>query len=149
VNPITSFLENKSRTSVQFIKYGIAGAIATGIHFLIFAFLNETVLPADIHQNGSQRGWNFFWSFSIAFFLANIFGYFANRRWVFQAGRHSRFVEVGLFYVIAAIAFILGTPLGAWLVANFPLNEYLVYLIAALASVLVNFLGRKLIVFRH
>ena len=149
MNPPKRFLEEKSRTSVQFIKYGIAGLIATGIHFLIFAILNETIFPADISQSGGRRGWNFFGSFSVAFFLANIFGYLANRHWVFQPGRHSRLVEIALFYVIAIVAYVLGAPLGAWLVATFPINEYLVYLVAALASILVNFLGRKLLVFKR
>ena len=146
---INKFIENKSQTSVQFIKYAMAGAVATGVHFAIFTLLNETVLPADIGQEGAQRGWNFFWSFSIAFLLANVVGYMLNRRWVFQPGRHGRLVEISLFYLLAVTAFLIGTPLGAYLLARFPLNEYLVYLMVALSSVLVNFLGRKFLVFKH
>lgn len=127
----------------------MAGAVATGVHFAIFTLLNETVLPADISQERIQRGWNFFWSFSLAFLLANIVAYMVNRRWVFQSGRHSRVVEISLFYLMAITAFLLGTPLGAYLVAKFPLNEYLVYLMVAITSVLVNFLGRKFVVFKH
>jgi len=146
---INKFIENKSQTSVQFIKYAMAGGLATAIHLAIFTLLNETVLPADIGQEGAQRGWNFFWSFSLAFLLANIVAYIVNRRWVFQSGRHSRLVEVSLFYLLATTAFLLGTPLGAYLVAKFPLNEYLVYLMVAITSVLVNFLGRKFVVFKY
>jgi len=149
MNPLAKFLENKSQTWAQFIKYAVVGVAATGMHFLIFSLLNETVLPADVDQSGSRRGWNFFLSFSIAFLLANVVGYWANRRWVFQSGRHGRWVEIGLFYVVAFLAFGLGTPLGAYLVAKFPINEYAVYVIAVLTSVMVNFLGRKLLVFRH
>jgi putative flippase GtrA len=127
----------------------MAGGLATAIHLAIFTWLNETVLPADVDQLGAQRGWNFFWSFSIAFLLANVVGYMLNRRWVFQPGRHSRLVEIGLFYLLAITAFLLGTPLGAYLVARYPLNEYLVYLLVMLSSVLVNFLGRKFVVFKH
>ena len=149
MNPLSRFIENKSHISVQFIKYGMAGAVATGAHFVIFTILNETILPANINQESAQRGWNFFWSFSIAFLLANVVAYTVNRRWVFQSGRHSKLVEFGLFYLIAITAYLLGTPLGAYLVAKYPLNEYVVYLMVAITSVLVNFLGRKFIVFKH
>lgn len=142
-------MENKSQTSVQFAKYAMAGAIGTATHFAIFTLLNETVLPANISQEGAERGWNFFWAFTIAFFLANIVAYVINRRWVFQPGRHGRLVEIGLFYFLALTAFLLGTPLGAYLVAKFPLNEYFVYVLVTISSALVNFLGRKFLVFKH
>jgi putative flippase GtrA len=145
---ISRLIENRPPTFTQFIKYGIVGAVATGAHFVMFVILNETLLPADVGQIGSRRGWNFFWSFSIAFFIANIVGYVLNRHWVFQPGRHPRLVEFGLFYVVAISAYFLGTPLGAYLVSKYPLNEYIVYVIVAIASVLVNFLGRKFFVFQ-
>ena len=100
-------------------------------------------------HTSSVRGWNFFIAFSIAFFLANVFGYLVNRRWVFQPGRYGRWTEASLFYGLALIGYFLGTPLGAWLVARFPVNEYLVYVVVVLASVLTNFLGRKFLVFRR
>jgi putative flippase GtrA len=149
LNPIIRFIENKSHTPVQFIKYGLAGAVATGVHFVIFTTLNETILPANKGVESAERGWNFFWSFSIAFLLATTVAYLANRRWVFQPGRHGRLMEISLFYLLGITAFLLGTPLGAYLVARFPVNEYLVYLMVAISSVLVNFLGRKFLVFKH
>jgi putative flippase GtrA len=149
VNTLTKFLHNKSHVPTQFVKYGIAGVIGAATQFLVFALLNESLFPADLGRDGSERGWNFFWSFSVAFFLANFVAYFLNRRWVFQAGRHNRWVELGLFFGISGIAYLLGTPLGSFLVARFPLNEYFVFLLAIFASILVNFLGRKLVVFLH
>jgi len=149
LNPLQRFAENKSQTSIQFVKYAMAGGFATAIHLVIFTVLNETVLPAGVGLEGAQRGWNFFWSFSIAFLLANIVAYLVNRRWVFQSGRHSRLVEISLFYALAITAFLLGTPLGAYLVAKYPINEYFVYLMLAVTSALVNFLGRKFVVFKH
>ena len=149
MNRAQRFFENKSQLSVQFIKYAMAGVVGTGIHFLIFSALNETLLPADRSQEGIQRGWNFFWSFTIAFTLANIVAYLLNRRWVFQPGRHSQMKELSLFSLFAVAAYLLGTPLGAYLVAKYPLNEYFVYLMVAVSSILVNFLGRKFVVFKH
>lgn len=141
--------ENKSQISIQFIKYALAGAIATAVHFLIFSTLNETLLPADSSQQGIQRGRNFFWSFTIAFLLANVVAYLLNRRYVFQAGRYSQMKEMSLFYLVAVSAYLLGTSSGTYLVATYPLNEYFVYLTVAFSSALLNFLGRKFIVFQH
>jgi len=149
LSAIQKFIENKSRISVQFVKYVMAGATGTAVHFAIFALLNETVLPADISLKDSQRGWNFFWSFSIAFLLANMVGYALNRRWVFQPGRHGRLLEIGLFYTLATFAFVIGTPFGAYVLGKFPLNEYFVYVLVTITSVFVNFLGRKFLVFKH
>lgn len=146
---LTKFLNEKSHVPIQFVKYGMAGTIAAATHVLIFASLNESFFPADLARDGLERGWNFFWSFSIAFFVANFVAYFFNRRWVFQSGRHTRWVELGLFFAVSTLAYLLGTPLGSYLVARFPFNEYLVFCVAILASVLVNFLGRKWIVFLH
>ena len=149
VRALTKFLNEKSHVPTQFVKYGMAGTIAVATHFLIFTLLNESIFPADLGRDGSERGWNFFWSFTIAFFIANFVAYYFNRRWVFQSGRHTRWVELGLFFAVSTLAYLLGTPLGSFLVARFPFNEYLVYFVVILASVLVNFVGRKLIVFLH
>lgn len=84
MSPLNAFLNNKSHISVQFIKYDLAGALASGTCILMFAVLNETVLPVDIHQSGAQRGWNFFISNMIAFLLGTLVAYLSNRAWVFQ-----------------------------------------------------------------
>jgi putative flippase GtrA len=149
MNPIVKFVQNKTHVTVQFIKYGLAGVVATGVHVVVFTILNETVLPAGLSEENAERGWNFFWSFSIAFIVASGVAYDLNRRWVFQSGRHTRLVELALFFSFATIAYLLGTPLGAFLVSKYPLNEYVVYFLVLTASVLVNFLGRKLVVFQH
>ncbi|MFC1740308.1 GtrA family protein [Pseudomonadota bacterium] len=143
------FIENKTSTPIQFLKYGLAGGLAAVTHILTFAVLNETVLPADMAQSADTRGWNFFASNTVAFLLANFVAYAANRAWVFQPGRHTRWKEVFYFYMIAAVAFVAGTPLGAFIVARTSTNEYFVFGLVLVMSVMVNFLGRKYWVFRH
>ena len=144
-----AFLANKSRVSVQFVKYGVAGAFATGTYLVTFSLLNETVLPAGAEQLGSARGWNFFLSNAIAFLLANVVGYLANRAWVFQPGRHRQGREFLLFCLVSAVAFFMGTPLGSLIVASLAINEYFVLLPMVALSIMVNFLGRKYLVFLH
>lgn len=140
-------LDYNAHPVLQFIKYGFVGGMATLIHAMLFTILNETFLPADLGQLAEQRGWNFFWSNTIAFCCANLVGYFANRKWVFRPGRHGRWKEFFLFYVVSILAFLLGTPLGGYLVATFTINEYFMYCIVVTISVFVNYFGRKYWIF--
>lgn len=149
MNIFRKFIENKTNTPIQFLKYGLAGGLAAATHVLTFTALNETVLPANTGQLGAERGWNFFWSNSAAFILANLVAYLANRAWVFQPGRHSRLMEITYFYLVSAVAFLAGTPLGSMIVARFAISEYFVFAAVLLMSVMVNFLGRKYWVFLH
>ena len=149
MSKIRNFIDNKSHTPIQFLKYSLAGAIAAGTYLACFAILNETVLPADVNQPGSARGWNFLFSNAVAFSAATIVAYVINQAWVFQPGRHSRLKEFTLFYLIAAVAFLAGTPLGSVVVAYFSVNEYAVFVLVVGFSAMVNFLGRKYWVFLH
>ena len=144
-----NIIHNKTHTPIQFLKYSLAGAIAAGTYLACFAILNETVLPADVSTQGAQRGWNFLFSNTVAFSVATIVAYVINQAWVFQPGRHSRLKEFTLFYLIAAVAFLAGTPLGSVVVAYFSVNEYAVFVLVVGFSAMVNFLGRKYWVFLH
>jgi len=146
---IRNFIKNKNHVPIQFLKYGLAGGLAATTHILTFTLLNETLLPADQGVLGTERGWNFFLSNTIAFMLANLVAYAANRAWVFQPGRHSRLKEVLYFYLISGVAFVAGTPLGSLIVARVAISEYFVFLLVLVMSVMVNFLGRKYWVFLH
>lgn len=149
MNKIRTFLQNKTSVSLQFFKYCMAGGFATATHLLAFTGLNETILPADVGQIGSLRGWNFLGSNMIAFMLANLVAYLANRTWVFQSGRHGRLAEILKFYLVSAVAFVAGTPLGSIIVARFAINEYYVFILVLVLSIMVNFFGRKYWVFLH
>lgn len=149
MNTLKKLANNKSHTPLQFLKYSLAGMVASASFLLCFTLLNETVLPADTSLPGSTRGWNFLFSNAVAFTVATIVAYWVNQAWVFQSGRHGRLKEFTLFYLIAAIAFLLGTPLGAVIVANFSVSEYFVFVLVVVISAMVNFLGRKYWVFLH
>jgi len=148
-NLFENIIHNKPHTPLQFLQYSLAEVIASGTYLACFAILNETVLPADISQPGASRGWNFLFSSSLAFSVATTVAYIINQAWVFQPGRHGRVKEFTLFYLIAAVAFLAGTPLGSVVVAYFSVNEYAVFILVVGFSAMVNFLGRKYWVFLH
>jgi putative flippase GtrA len=134
--------------SWQFFRYLVVGVAGTLIYAAVFALLNETLLSADSALSEFTRGRNFLLSNSAAFLISSIFVYLKNRNWVFEGGKHSRQSEILLFYGVALVAYLIGTPAGTWLVTKYEWNEYFALLVTVGASVLVNFAGRKLLVFK-
>jgi len=134
--------------SWQFFRYLVVGVAGTAIYAAIFALLNETVFSADDALNEYTRGRNYIFSNSAAFLFSSIFVYMKNKSWVFEGGNRSRHGEIMLFYGVALLAYLIGTPAGTWLIAKHGWNEYFALVVTVGASVLVNFVGRKLLVFR-
>ena len=133
--------------SWQFFRYLVVGVAGTLIYAAVFWLLNETVLSADKSLSEFERGRNYVLSNSVAFVFSSIFVYLKNRSWVFSAGPHTRTKEISLFYLVAFVAYLIGTPTGTWLIAQWGWNEYYALIVTVAASVLVNFIGRKLLVF--
>lgn len=135
------------KLSVQFLKYALIGLAGTFIYAAVFSILNETILMADESLASRERSLNYFLSNTVAFLCSSIFVYLFNRNWVFIADRHTRLKEITLFYAVAFVAYIIGTPTGAYLISNYSWNEYYALGITIVASVMVNFIGRKMFVF--
>lgn len=135
------------KLSYQFLKYVVVGLAGTFIYAVVFSLLNETILMADESLVPRERSLNYLLSNSVAFLCSSIFVYIFNRNWVFIADKHSRFKEIILFYSVAFVAYLIGTPTGAYLISQYNWNEYYALGITVGASVLVNFIGRKMFVF--
>ncbi len=84
----------------------------------------------------------------VAFVLGNIVAYWMNFKWVFQAGRHSRAVEISLFLLVSFISFVIGTFLAGVLVGSYGINEYLAKIGDILAAIMINYVARKFWVFK-
>ena len=70
-----------------------------------------------------------------------------NVLFVFKAGKHSRWKEVGLFYLVSAISVGIGVGLGAVLIRGFGLSTTFSYIAKAISTTLINFVARKYIIF--
>ena len=46
---------------------------------------------------------------TIAFVFSNFTAYITNILWVFESGRHSRRMELGLFYAVSGTSYVVGT----------------------------------------
>ena len=94
------------------------------------------------------RTLNFCLSNIIAFMVSNLTAYILNILFVFEAGRHNRWKEVGLFYLVSTISVGIGVGIGAALIAAFSMSTTVSYIAKAVSTTLINFVARKYIIFK-
>ncbi len=148
-------LSRDAHPVVQFLKYAIAGVLATVMHQGIFFALAYTVLPAGDGMiidgkpiSDDTRYWNSIINNTIAFFPVCIFVYILNVNWVFTPGKHSKLVEFLLFAGVAAIGNAAGIIGGPKLIDWFGIPTWMSQLTFIITSFLVNFACRKFVIFK-
>lgn len=135
---------------LQFIKYGICGLGAFITHQVIWLGLSYTLYPSiDSSIPDEVRALNSTISNSIAVVFSTAVAYITNILWVFKTGRHSRLVEIATFFGIGIFSFAGGLLAGPWLIQVFGINTLLAQLSMAVTSVLINFVTRKFLIFKH
>lgn len=159
---LEQILGSDTHWSVQFAKYALCGGLATIADVTIFYSLSWRLIPAlqeddllvrilklNIKPVAEQmRGRNFIINTAIAFIFSNMVAYLTNMLWVFEPGRHAWYIEIGLFYAVSLISIGIGTYLGWAMIHFLKLSTTASYLGKLLASLLVNFVCRKFIIFR-
>ena len=147
---------------VQFIKYGIAGGIATVVHVSLFYFCALKLLPAlnqgdalvgllRLHiaaVSDAIRARNSVIDNVIAFLFSNLTAYLINIVWVFESGRHHRVVEIGFFYLVSGISTFIGSVLMGFLIGRFGITTTVAFGANVIVSLLINFVLRKYAVFK-
>lgn len=159
---LQQFLQREAGPVVQFIKYGIAGGVATLTDILIFYLLAWKVFPALRDTDPvvrflkltvrpvteQERSRRFILNTAIAFMISNFVCYVINVAWVFEPGRHPWLVELALFYAASGISIVLGTATGWVMIRYFHLSTTASYLAKMVAALLINFVARKFIIFK-
>ena len=111
---VRQFTGRQHTPMIQFIKYAIAGGIATGVHIVFFYASALILFPAlsqhdpvikllGLHATETTdaiRARNSMFGNGLAFLFSNLTAYLINIFWVFEAGRHNRVVEILLFYAV-------------------------------------------------
>jgi putative flippase GtrA len=147
---------------VQFIKYGLCGGLATGVHIGLFYISALKVLPALSAEDpvAQALGWtvgpvsdairarNSMIDNGIAFLFSNLTAYLLNILWVFKAGRHHWAVEIGLFYLVSGTSLVIGSSLMGWLIHSFGMLTTLAFGANIVTSLLINFVLRKYVIFK-
>jgi putative flippase GtrA len=149
------FLRRDAHPLLQFIKYGFCGVAAAVVHNGILTVLSLTVFPAakDMVIDGQildevARNRHLLINNTIAWPFGTLVAYLMNTAFVFTAGRHSKAVELGMFFVVSAIGFFPGIFVVNWLAGHLHLPSTVAQLGFIFTSVMVNFLCRKFIIFK-
>lgn len=162
VSLIKQFGSREHTPLVQFVKYGICGGIATFVHIAIFFLCAWLVLPAlglqdplvqwfGLHVTPIEEGLrarNATLDNLIAFVFSNATAYTLNILWVFEGGRHHRLVEIGMFFAVSALSLAVGTVLQFALIRSFGLATTVAFAANIVASVMINYVMRKFVVFK-
>ena len=160
---LKQFAQREAHLQIQFIKYAIAGGIATMVDMVTFSLCAWLLLPAlsesemivrlfhvQVPQISDQlRSWHFAGDMVIAFLFSNTTAYLIDVAWVFHPGRHSRWKEFTLFFVVSLASMMVGTGLGWALIRWFSMGAATAYIAKALAALAINYAGRKFFVFQR
>ena len=156
-----SILFEKNHAGIQFLKYSMCGGAAMAVDMVVFFLVAWLLFPALTESDAlvrlfnmqiepvdeSVRIVNFRISNVCAFLLSNLTAYLLNVLFVFKAGKHSRWKEVGLFYLVSAISVAIGVEFGAMLIKSFGLSTTFSYVAKAVSTTLINYAARKFIIF--
>ncbi len=147
---------------IQFIKYALAGGVATGVHitlFHLFAWKFFPALQADdwavkgLHLpvaelGDNERSRNSMIDNFLAFLFSNAVAYLINIWWVFKPGRHHWLVEFGLFYAVSGISVGIGTVLMGMLIRRYGMRTTYAFGANLVSAVLINYAARKFFIFQ-
>lgn len=146
---------------IQFVKYALAGGVATVVHVTIFHLFAWKMFPALQEQDfavrvlklpvaeltDKLRSRNSMLANFTAFLFANLVAYYINIYWVFESGRHSFWVEIGLFYAVSGGSMVLGTAMMGWLIRRFGMQTTYAFGANIVSAVLINYAARKFFIF--
>ncbi len=158
---VKNILLEKNHVGLQFFKYSVCGGTAMAVDMVVFFLVAWLFYPALTENDilvrlfnmqvepvaESVRIVNFRISNVCAFLLSNLTAYILNVLFVFKAGKHSRWKEVGLFYLVSAISVAIGVEFGAQLIKGFGLSTTFSYVAKAISTTLINYAARKYIIF--
>ena len=120
----------------KFIKFGITGVINTGVDWLVFAVLHEIF---KIFSPAAQAA---------AHFIAIINSYIINKNWTFKNNKKYKKSEMLKFFMVQGTSLCIGFAGMFILSVNLGLNEYLSKIIISCATLVINYFGNKLFVFK-
>ena len=159
---IRKHLSHDAHPVVQFIKYGIAGGLATATHIVTFFLCGWFLLPCLTQDDitvrllgltapvlsESVRAWNAGFSNAVAFVLSNSVAYILNRLFVFKPGKHHWAVEFLLFFAVSGVSMVIGTAIQTFLITNQGIQTTLAFGANILTALFINYGMRKFVIFK-
>ena len=156
------YLSHDAPPLVQFIKYGMAGGMATVVHVLVFFLAGFFLFPCVTQDDvlvklfgltapavaEALRARYAVYSNILAFVIANTVCYLINRWFVFRPGRHHVLLEFGLFFAVSGVSVAIGSVLMGVLIKHFAMQTTLAFGANMVSSLAINYLMRKYFVFK-
>ena len=156
------YLSHDAPPLVQFVKYGLAGGLATATHVLTFFLVGFLLFPCVTPEDplvklfglhapdvvDELRARYAIYSNVVAFFVSNTVCYLANRWFVFKPGRHHVVIEFLLFLAVSAVSMAVGTTLTGVLIQRFGMQTTYAFGANILSSLAINYVMRKFFVFQ-
>ena len=161
LNIIDHFFVNESGNIFQLVKYLVSGCIATLTHIIVFhlvawkiffalqaedwfvRLLNLPVQELDV----TTRARNSMKANGVAFLVSNFVAYVINIYWVFVPGRHHWIIEISLFYLVSAVAIVIGTGLMGFLIWRFGMLTTYAFGSNIFSALMINYAMRKFFIF--
>ena len=158
---VKKILLDKNHAGMQFIKYGMCGCTALAVDMVIAFLVAWLWLPAlngdelfvkwfGLHVDPvseATRITNFVIGSILAFLLSNLVAYILNVLFVFKTGKHSRWKEIGMFYLVSGVSVGIGVAIGASLIPWLGLPYDYSYIAKAISTTLINYVARKYLIF--
>ena len=160
------YLSHDAPPFVQFVKYGVAGGIATATHVFTFFVVGFFLFPCVTAEDPvmkllgqlfglvapaveeALRARHAVFSNILGFIVSNTVCYVINRLFVFRPGRHHVVLEFLLFLAVSAVSMVLGTTIMGVLIQQFGVQTTYAFGANILSSLAINFLMRKFFVFK-
>ncbi|WP_372807047.1 GtrA family protein [Pontiella sp.] len=158
---LKKMLFEKNHPGIQFLKYAFCGGFAFAADVVTFFIVAWFFFPALTQDDvfvrllnlqvepvsDAARTINFVICSALAFMVSNMTAYVLNVLFVFKAGKHTRWKELALFYLVSGISIAIGTGVGALLINVFGLTTTFSYVAKAFFATMINYAGRKFFIF--
>ena len=159
---IKKHLSHDAHPLVQFIKYGIAGGLATATHIAAFFLCGWFLLPCLTQDDitvkllgltapmisQATRAWNAGFCNALAFIVSNVLCYLLNRLFVFRPGKHHWVLEFLLFFAVSGISMVIGTVIQTFLITHQGVQTTLAFGANIVCSLFINYAMRKFVIFK-
>lgn len=156
------YLSHDAPPLVQFVKYGMAGGVATVTHIFVFFMAGFLLFPCVAPDDPlvklfglvapavdeALRARYAVFSNVTAFLFSNAVCYLMNRLFVFRPGRHHVVIEFLLFLAVSAVSMVVGTTLMGILIKQFGMQTTYAFVANVFSSLAINYVMRKHFVFK-
>jgi len=135
INDIIKYIDKKIDLK-KFIRFGITGVINTAVDFAVYSFCLEILkLDIKIAQPIGQS-------------VAIVNSYLINKNWTFQKSKNYKISEMLKFLLINGGSIMINI-LGVYIFHDIlEINEYVCKIPIAVITIMINYFGNKLFVFK-